>query len=146
MQLDRAVADAHVGPAHRLVARALELLGEADHRGDPVQQLEVAAAELQAALEDESPYVRVVAAQALGQYGTADDVSRALRVLVRLGDWSQQDVFVVMASLNALDALGTKTAPVADAIRALPAKGKVPDPRYAPYVPRLLEDLRAGLK
>jgi uncharacterized sulfatase len=105
-----------------------------------------AAAELRAALDDRSPYVRVVAAQALGQYGSADDGSRALRTLVELSDWSQQDVFVAMAALNALDALGTKIAPVADAVRALPAKGRVPDPRYAPYVPRLLEDLRAGPK
>ena len=56
------------------------------------------------------------------------------------------DVFVAMAALNALEALGARATTVADAIQMLPSKGKVPDARYAPYVSRLLQDLRAGLK
>ena len=51
-----------------------------------------------------------------------------------------------MAVLNALDALGDNTSSVADAIKAMPANGKVPDPRYSSYVPRLLEDLQARFK
>jgi uncharacterized sulfatase len=108
--------------------------------------LDATGAELRAALGDRSPDVRIVAAQALGQYGTADDLKRALTVLVESADWGKHDVFTVMAALNALDALGPKAAPVADAIKALPDKGKVPNARYAPFVPRLLEDLRASLK
>jgi arylsulfatase A-like enzyme len=104
------------------------------------------AKELRSALEDRSHYVRVVAAQALAHYGAKDDVERSLKVLVDLGDWSKHEVFVPMAALNALDALGSKAAPVADAIRQLPSKGKLPDPRYSPFVPRLLEHIRAGLK
>jgi len=55
-------------------------------------------------------------------------------------------VFVSMAALNALDALGDKTTSVVEAIKAMPANGKVPDPRYSSYVPRLLEDLQARFK
>jgi uncharacterized sulfatase len=107
---------------------------------------DAAAAEMRAALGDSAPPVRTVAAQALGQYGSDDDRKRALQALIELSDWGKHDVFTVMAALNALDALGARAAPVAGAVKALPAKGKVPDPRYAPYVPRLLEDLRASLK
>jgi uncharacterized sulfatase len=113
-------------------------------RGKPA--CDAAATELRAALQDGSPYVRVVAAEALGKFGSADDRKAALAVLVELANWARHDVFTVMAALNALDALGPAAASVAEAIRALPDKGKLPDPRYAPFVPRLLEDLRAGLK
>jgi uncharacterized sulfatase len=105
-----------------------------------------AAVELQTALRDKSPYVRIVACEALARYGAADDLKRALGLLVEMSDWQKNEVFVVMAALNALDALGTKAEAVKEAIAKLPAKGKVPDPRYGPYVPRLLEDLRAKWK
>jgi uncharacterized sulfatase len=107
---------------------------------------DAAGPELRTALDDRSPDVRVVAAQALGQHGTPDDVTRALSVLVGLSDWSSNDVFSVLAALNALDALGSKAAPAADAIKALPTEGKVPDPRYSSYVPRLLEHLSSRLR
>jgi arylsulfatase A-like enzyme len=107
---------------------------------------DAAGPELHTALEDQSPYVRIVAAQMLGQYGGGDDQDRTLRLLVDMSNWGEHDVFTVLAALNALDALGAKAQRVASAIRALPAKGKVPHQRYAAYVPRLLEDLRAGLK
>jgi len=41
---------------------------------------------------------------------------------------------------------GTKVALVSDALKALPATGKTPDARYAPYVPRLFKDLQANLE
>lgn len=105
-----------------------------------------AGAALRTALTDRSPYVRIVAARSLGLYGDADDVKRSLSVLTELADWSKNDVFTAMAALDSLDALGDKIKPVADAIKGLPAKGKVPDARYAPYVPRLLQDLQAKFK
>lgn len=107
--------------------------------------MEAAHDELRAALRDQSPYVRVAAAEALGQYGAGEDLRQALDVLVELGPPDRNGVFVSMAALNALDALGPKAAPVADKIRAFPEKGKLPDPRYAPDVPKLLKHLRAGL-
>jgi uncharacterized sulfatase len=113
-------------------------------RGD--RAFEKAATELRAALADRSPLVRVVAAEALGRHGDDGDLKRALAVLVELADAQKNDVFTAMAALNALDALGRKAAPVAAALAALPDKGPVPDPRYAPFVPRLLQDLRASLR
>lgn len=97
--------------------------------------------EIQAAMNDASPYVRIAAAEALGRFGEAADVQAALRVLVDLGPWDRNGVFVSMAALNALDALGPGAAPAAAAIQMFPDKGSVPDGRYSSYVPRLLERL-----
>jgi HEAT repeat protein len=105
--------------------------------------VEAAHDELQAALKDRSPYLRIVAAEALGQYGSEADRKQGLPVLVELANAEDNSVFVAMASLNALDALDGKVSPVADEIKKLPQKGKVPDARYAPFVPTLLKHLRA---
>jgi arylsulfatase A-like enzyme len=97
--------------------------------------------ELQAALSDASPYVRIAAAEALGQFGDDADLQSALKVLTELGPWDRHGVFVSMAALNALDALGSRAAPAAAAIATFPEKGSAPDGRYSSYVPRLLERL-----
>ena len=105
-----------------------------------------ARSELTAALTDASPYVRIVAAEALGQFGESSDVAAALSVLAALADWSKHDLFTALAALHALEALGPKKiTPVREAILALPATGPSPDPRYAAYIPRILEKLRADL-
>jgi uncharacterized sulfatase len=102
--------------------------------------------ELWAALEDRSPYVRVAAASALSQFSTDAEQSRAILRLIPLADRSKQDVFTVIAALNALDALGKSITPVGESIKKLPSKGPLPDARYAPYVPSLLEGLPVFLK
>jgi hypothetical protein len=51
-----------------------------------------------------------------------------------------------LSALNALDALGPKAAPLSETLKGLPTTGAVPNPRYAPYVPRLMEDLLSGWK
>jgi arylsulfatase A-like enzyme len=105
--------------------------------------MEAAHDELQAALKDASPYVRVVAAEALGRYGSDTDLKQALAVLLALAGRDKNNVFVSMAALNALDALADKAASVADDIKKLMPNGKVPDTRYTPFVPQLLKDLAA---
>ncbi|HEY4259297.1 MAG TPA: sulfatase-like hydrolase/transferase [Schlesneria sp.] len=100
--------------------------------------------ELRRALDDESPFVAIAAAQALAEFGGADDLKLALSVLVVKADWSSNDVFVCVAALNSLDALEGKAAPMFDALKRLPTKGPVPDARYADYVSRLLKDLGRG--
>jgi uncharacterized sulfatase len=108
--------------------------------------VDAAHEELWAALRDPSPYVRIAAAEALGRHGSDADAKKALDTLVELGPLDRNGVFVSMAALNALGALGTRAAPAAEAIRKFPEKGEVPDPRYAGFVPHLLEDLWARFK
>lgn len=105
--------------------------------------VKVAHDDLQTALQDRSPYVRIPAAQALAQFGTETDFPAALDLLVAHADWAKNDLFVALAALTAIDALGAKAAPCAAALKTLPAKGPSPHGRYSGYVPRLLDDLRA---
>src|SRR5439155_19316482 len=102
--------------------------------------------ELVAALNDSSPFVRIAAAEALGQYAGDAGLKEALKVLVELAPIDQNGVFVSMAALNALDALEDKAGSVMEAVKAMPAKGEAPHPRYSSYVPRLLEDLQTRFK
>ncbi|HXD87182.1 MAG TPA: sulfatase-like hydrolase/transferase [Urbifossiella sp.] len=99
--------------------------------------------ELRAALADRSPHVGAAAAEALARYGNAADRAAALKRLVELASWEKNDVFVAVAALNALDAADITEPAIRAAIARLPTKGKLPHPRYSPYVPRLLEDLQA---
>ena len=105
--------------------------------------VEAAHEELRAALKDSSTEVRIVAAQALGQFGTEADLKDVLPRLVASADWSKNNVFSSLAALSSLDALGKKAAPAAPAILALPEKGDAPAARFEGYVPRLLEEIKA---
>ncbi|MBS0266079.1 MAG: sulfatase-like hydrolase/transferase [Planctomycetes bacterium] len=102
-----------------------------------------ARAELQGALQDRSPYVRIVAAQALATFGSDQERTECLELLLGLSDCSRQNVFVSIAALTSLDELGEIARAVAVPIAALPRQPKLPHERYSPYVPRLLDDLNA---
>jgi uncharacterized sulfatase len=93
------------------------------------------------ALADPSPYVRVAAAEALGRYGSEEQVQRAKAELVKLADWREQNVFVAVAALNGLGALGQPSAALREQLSRLPQTGPAPHARYADYVSRLLRDL-----
>jgi HEAT repeat protein len=108
--------------------------------------VEAARDELRAALEDPSPDVRIAAAEALIRYAAAADRKSARDALVELASWEKHDVFTALAALNAIDAAGDEARTAQDAIKKLPSKGKLPSPRYAAYVPRLIEDLLAKWK
>jgi uncharacterized sulfatase len=99
---------------------------------------------LHKALADASPFVRIPAAQALGQFGEPADLDKALPVLLEQADWTKGSVFTGIAALNALGALGPKAASASATIKALPDKGPSPDARYNSYIPRLLADLTAA--
>ena len=110
-------------------------------RGQPGVQS--AHAELARALADPSPYVQIVAAEALGRYGDEDDLQRALPLLAARADWGQNDAFISLAALASLDALADKASGAAGPIKMLPDEGPAPDERYNSYIPRLLDDLRS---
>ena len=134
MQLRAALADGDSA------VRYWAVLGLAMHGAATVQANRAAFLK---ALDDASPDVRIAAAEALGRYGSTADVQRVLPLLGVWADWSKNDVFTVMAALNALDALGDKAAPLSAGIKVLPNEGPTPHARYKEYPPRLLEELRA---
>lgn len=96
-------------------------------------------------LEDDSPSVRIMAAEALGRYGESDDLERVLQVLVETADLRLHDVPTAIAAWNALDVLDDKAAPVRDKLAELPEKSSKPAPRMETYVPRLKEKVLADL-
>jgi len=101
---------------------------------------------LQAALGDASPYVRIVAAEALGRYGSDEDAARALQVLVELAPVDTNGLYASVLALNALDAMDERARPAADAIRALPMPDSSVSPRMRAYVPDLVLKTLADLE
>ncbi len=101
---------------------------------------------LRAALADDSPSVRVLAAESLGRFGADEDVPRAVEVLVELANIEKHGLYVSMFALNSLDQLGKKAAGSVDVIRALPQKLPDNPARLGSYVPRLLEEIVADLE
>ena len=107
-------------------------------------------AELKAALKDDSKYVQIAGAYALGKYGDKSDQRTGVDHLVKIGPWKDgEPVFVSMAALNAIDKLDKKAAHAVDAIKAFPGNlnggGTSPDGRYNGYVGRLLQKTLSDL-
>jgi len=99
---------------------------------------------LRAALKDSSPYVRIVAAQALGLYGPESSRPSALAALRELAPPEKNGVLVSMSALSAIEALGEKAASLHDFVRTLNPNGPSPDARYNSYVPRLIQNIAPG--
>jgi len=104
-----------------------------------------AAAPLRKALGDAAPSVRIVAAEALGRFGGAEDLDQAVKTLIELAPPGKNGVYVAMAALNAIDRLGEKGKPARQALKGMSAADPSAPKRTAEYVPRLLKDL-AGEK
>jgi uncharacterized sulfatase len=100
---------------------------------------------LQKALGDEAPSVRVIAAQALGQYGTKDDLEKALPVLLDTARLDRYGPYVPILALNAMDALGDRAAGALDAIKALPTQTPQGPKRVAGCPARLKQKILADL-
>jgi uncharacterized sulfatase len=94
------------------------------------------------ALGDSSPYVQVVAAEALATFGAKSDLDRALALLADRSDWQRNNVFVAMAALNAIGALDQHAEPLLKQLLSFTEKGPAPHARYMDYVPRLLQALK----
>jgi arylsulfatase A-like enzyme len=88
---------------------------------------------LRKALSDPSPFVRVIAAEALGRYGSVEDLNQSLAVLMELAPADKNGAYVSLLALNALEALGSKAGPVKDALKAIQLEDKAAPERARGY-------------
>ena len=112
-------------------------------RGEAV--VRQSASDLKKAQGDASPSVRIAAAWALAEHGSASDVAPALTLLGDHANWGKHDVFTAMHALTVIDHLGLKAASLRDVAKTWPTTGKSPDGRFDSYVPRLVKGIRARL-
>ena len=103
--------------------------------------VDACVAELRTLLQDSSPLVRIVAAESLAAHGAEADVAPALGILKEYAAVEKHGVFIAMAALNAIEALGPKAAALKPYLAGLSPKGPSPDNRYDSYVPRQLASL-----
>lgn len=101
---------------------------------------------LNQALGDASPYVRIIAAEALGRYGSDEDAAKALGVLLELAPVDANGVYVSVLALNAIDAMDERAKGALDTIRALPQQDPSVPQRMRSYVPNLIRKTTADLE
>ena len=106
--------------------------------------VEAGREDLRAALKDDSPTVRILAAWALGQYGSDADLALALPVLKSLAPPDTNGAYASILDLNAIDALGPRAAGLAGFLRTMPTKDPSAVGRANGYVDRLLEEILGG--
>jgi len=111
-------------------------------RGAQAAQSDLTA--LRRGLDDSSPYVRIVAAEFVANYGTPNDLDRALVVLRALAPPDTNGVFVSMAALSAIKALGPKAASLRTFVGTLKTDAGSPHPRFSSYPQRLVEKIAPG--
>jgi HEAT repeat protein len=105
--------------------------------------VEAAHGELQKALADAAPCVRLAAASALSQCGTQADLEQALPVLVELAPPGKHGVNVSLMALNAIEALGPKADSALPALQKLTKQAKGGG-RTQSYDVRVLDGLLGG--
>ncbi|MGB9610762.1 MAG: HEAT repeat domain-containing protein, partial [Bryobacteraceae bacterium] len=98
---------------------------------------------LATALTDHSPAVRIAAAEALGRYGSNDDVRAAMAALVPLCHPGNHGAYAALEALNAVDALGLRARPWLAEILAMPDEDpKAPERVRSEYIRRMRERLQ----
>lgn len=99
-----------------------------------------------ASKEDASPSVRVMAAEALGRYGDAQDVKVALKTLIECANPENHGPYVSMLALNAIDEMDQRALPLKEQIDQLPRKGDWVPSRGESYVSNLITKILEDLK
>ena len=89
------------------------------------------------ALNDDSPIVRIIAAEALGRFGRDSDAAAALDVLLQYAA-PEADFYLAIAAWNALDYLDDRAASRLEAMKALSTERKKGSQRMGNY-PALLK-------
>ena len=117
------------------------------NRGAPA--VAVSANELKILMDDASPYAQIAAAYAVAKYSEDSAlVQAAVATLLDLAPWTpQQDVFVSIMALNAIDKLDGLFTPSLSKIKAMPTSGgRSPNARYNGYVKGILAKTIADLE
>ena len=117
------------------------------NRGAPA--VAVSANELKILMDDASPYAQIAAAYAVAKYSEDSAlVQAAVATLLDLAPWTpQQDVFVSIMALNAIDKLDGLFTPSLSRIKAMPTSGgRSPNARYNGYVKGILAKTIADLE
>ncbi|MCS7046389.1 MAG: sulfatase-like hydrolase/transferase [Gemmataceae bacterium] len=97
--------------------------------------------QLQTALKtDRSPYVRIVAAEAIAAQSNPDDATDALGTLLELSGPKAKSIYVRLAALNALDRVGVKARGHLATIKSWPTAEDTND-RAASGIPRLINKI-----
>lgn len=105
-------------------------------------EVKSAHAALTKVLDDSSPSVRIAAAEALGRFGSDDDLDKALQVLMNLSNCVDSGAYVAIQALNAIDALGDKAAKVREQVKALPKTDpNAPERVRTEYTTRMIEEI-----
>ena len=113
-------------------------------RGKPA--VTKASGALRKAMNDKTPAVACIAAEALARFGQGKDATLALKTLLQLADGEKNSIYTAMLALNALDYTDARAKPHTETINALPKQAKVVPPRMGNYIRRLIEKTTADLK
>jgi uncharacterized sulfatase len=101
---------------------------------------------LTAVLDDPSPSVAIAAAEALGTFGTPDDVSAAMTTLLAFADSATNNSYVAMLALNAISNMGDRARPYVNQIAKLSVVDpKSPERVNKEYTTNLVNRLKATL-
>jgi uncharacterized sulfatase len=109
------------------------------------EAVENTKSQLQEALTDSSPSVRIVAAEALGRYGDPSDLNQALPVLQELASVRTNSLYISLTALNAIDVLDGKAAPLKEFIAELPHKDPSIPLRMNAYIPDIIDKILSDL-
>ena len=103
--------------------------------------------QLNKALGDEAPYVRIAAAEALGRYGTDEEAAEALAVLMPLANVQESGIYLSLAALNAIDYMDGRAKSAEAAIEALPVQARnMPDRVGSGYLKNLKDKILSDLR
>ncbi|MCC9608855.1 sulfatase-like hydrolase/transferase [Blastopirellula sp. JC732] len=99
--------------------------------------------QLEAMLTDEAYGPRVIAAEALAEYGSPADRDKSLNVLIDTANIAENGHYATMFALNAIDELEEVATPLLPQVRTLETKDKNVPGRMASYCSRLVEYILA---
>lgn len=109
--------------------------------GEPA--VEKSTDQLRALLNDKEYGPRVIAAEALAQYGSDEDREKSLQVLIETTNIAENGHYAAMLALNAIDELDDKASSLFPQVRDLQTRDKSVPGRQSSYCARLVEYILA---